>query len=193
MEYIAYAVIVVILTVIIFRYLGKKGDDLLNIFWDGYSIYVRTGNQEARAALVIGLTAVSSHHKTLLIECIEKDLEEFASEIYICRQDHDTETYQKILSIFPNIEAFKNLTEEDVSKLKKYISVTKEIIFNAKKLEHNVKLSIATKERFKNDFPQLVSAINKFNHLYFRQNYSTYKAPFLEERIHAWKFVEKNK
>jgi hypothetical protein len=195
MEYFAYTVIAAFLLLIIYRYLNKKGGDLLNIFWDGYSIYVRTGSQEGRAALVIGLTTVSKQHKTLLIECIEKDIEEFASEIYICRQDHDQESYQRTSSIFPNIEAFKNLTEDDVLELKKYISVVRELVDNAKKLEHNIKFSLATKERFKNDFPQLVSAINKFNHLYFRQNYSTYKAPFLEERIHAWKFVEnlKNK
>lgn len=193
MEYLAYAAIAVLLIVVIFRYLSKKGDDLLNIFWDGYNIYVRTGNQEARAALVIGLTTVSKQHKNLLIECIEKDLEEFAFEIYICRQDHDPESYQRTSSIFRNIEVFKNLTEEDVSELKKYISVVREIIDNAKKLEHNIKFSLATKEKFKNDFPQLVSAVNKFNHLYFRQNYSSYKAPFLNERIHAWKFVENSK
>jgi hypothetical protein len=190
MEYLLYTILAVILLLSIFRYLNKKGDDLLNIFWDGYNIYVRTGSQEARAALVIGLTTVSKQHKTLLIECIEKDLEEFAFEIYICRQDHDPESYQRTLSIFPNIEAFKNLTEDDVLELKKYISVVRELIDNAKKLEHNVKFSLVTKEKFKNDFPELVSSINKFNHLYFRKIHSSYNAPFLKQRIHAWKFAE---
>jgi len=192
MEYFLYLGIGVAFLYVLVRRISRKGQELINIFWDGYRIYAVSGNQEARASLLIGLATVSKSHKDALITAISKDNQESALMLKLSQQDLDEETMSKMRLIYPEIDAMRSLDERGVVAIKNIQKDVKEVLEHFSTVEPDIKLSLAIKGKYSKDFPELVTAINRFKHRYFREKYPAMNEPTFLDRQKIWAAAETN-
>ena len=184
MIYLSIAVIAVALLLAVMIY---KGNKLVGFFWDSYRIFVLTGSQEAKAALIIGLSTVGQNHKEQLLYAVGRDLEEIKMMLHLARTSTDDDVNEKMKAIDPSFEALSKLDPSEVLRMKQVYVDIDEIVSIFTETKTSPLLSAEVKSKFMQDFPKMVSAINKFQHNYFRNKYPTFKEISFNSRLKSWK------
>jgi hypothetical protein len=182
MDYLIYTAVGIILIIFIVKYLNKLSVGLINLFWDGYRIFIRTGDEEAKVTIEIGLATVSKDHRQLLIDSMIKDINEELLYLHLSKQEMSNELKNQIIEIgIPT-----QITDEAQKEKLIRISKIKEIIHKFNNFNGDINESILLKSVHRESFPQLISAINISNRKYFRNKYSSFNEPNLTERIKIW-------
>jgi len=182
MDYLIYTAVGIILIIFIVKYLNKLSVGLINLFWDGYRIFIRTGDEESKVTIEIGLATVSKDHRQLLIDSMIKDINEELLYLHLSKQEMSDELKNQIIEIgIPT-----QITDEAQKEKLIRISEIKEIIHKFNDFDGGINESILLKTMHKEKFPQLISAINISNRKYFRNKYSSFNEPNLTERIAIW-------
>jgi hypothetical protein len=184
MLYFSIAVISVALLLAAMIY---KGNRLVGLFWDSYRIFVLTGGQEARAALIIGLSTVGQKHKEQLLYAIGRDLEEIKMMLHLARTSTDDDVNEKMRAMDSSFEALSKFDESEVLAIKQVYLDADEIVSIFSETKTSALLSAEVKSKFTQNFPEMVSAINKFHHNYFRNKYPTFKELSFNRRLKVWK------
>ena len=182
MDYLIYIAVGIILIIFIIKYLNKLNVGLINLFWDGYRIFIRTGDEEAKVTIEIGLATVSKDHRQLLIDSMIKDVNEELLYLHLSKQEMPNDIKNQINEIGIPTQITNEAQKEKLIR----ISEIKEIIHKFNNFDGNINESILLKTMHKEKFPQLISAINISNRKYFRNKYSSFNEPNLTERITIW-------
>ena len=182
MDYLIYTAVGIILIIFIIKYLNKLSVGLINLFWDGYRIFIRTGDEEAKVTIEIGLATVSKDHRQLLIDSMIKDVNEELLYLHLSKQEIPDDLINQIIEIGIPTQITNEAQKEKLIR----ISEIKEIIHKFNNFDGNINESILLKTMHKEKFPQLISAINISNRKYFRNKYSSFNEPSLTERIAIW-------
>lgn len=182
MNYLIYTALGMVLIFLIIKYLNKLSVGLINLIWDGYRIFIRTGDEEAKVTIDIGLATVAKDHRLLLIDSMIKDINEELLHLHLSQQEMPSELKNQVLEI--GIPTF--ISDEDQKEKLSRISEVKEIIHKYSNFDGNINLSTSLKIKHKERFPQLISAINTSSQKYFRKKYSSLNEPNLTERIAIW-------
>ena len=182
MDYLIYIAVGIILIIFIVKYLNKLSVGLINLFWDGYRIFIITGDEEAKVTIEIGLATVSKDHRQLLIDTMIKDINEELLYLHLSKQEMSNELKNQIIEIgIPT-----QITDEAQKEKLIRISKIKEIIHKFNDFNGDINESILLKSVHRERFPQLISAINISNRKYFRNKYPSFNEPNLTERIEIW-------
>jgi hypothetical protein len=185
MDYLIYTAIGITVIFFIIKYLIKLSVSLINLIWDGYRIYILTGDEEAKITIEIGLATVSKDHRQLLIDSILKDINQEQLFLHLSKQELPDELKNKIHSFAKEVEISDDLYKEKLAR----IADTKLIINKFKEFDGNINESIVLKKRHKERYPHLISAFIISNRQYFRLKNPSFNEPNLTERIEMWKKV----